>query len=89
MAIVLLLFGAAFEVGHLDHHIRHSDHHDEADAPKHRACLIFQTGMLVEAVEDVVGEPVVLGAAPAVVPVSPPDADGPSLPDTRAPPCAS
>jgi hypothetical protein len=89
LVLLLLLAGAVFEAGHLEHHIRHADHHHDTDDADNRACLIFHTGVVVEDVSDVVGDPVVVGSAPGSDTVRSPSADGPALPASRAPPRSS
>lgn len=89
MVLLLLLAGAAFEAGHLEHHLRHAcQSHDTADTDE-RACLIFQTGGVVEDVQDLRPAPVAVGLAVASVAVGPPQTDGSLLPESRAPPTSS
>jgi hypothetical protein len=89
LAVLLLLSGAAFEAGHLEHHVRHAGHHHDAGDPEHRACMIFHTGVVLECAPDVVGDPVVVGMAPGSDVVRPSTTDGPALPESRAPPRSS
>lgn len=86
LAVALLVFGLAYEVGHLRHHLEHAHLHADADHAAHRECLIFHTGALVEAVVDAppCGE--------TSLPAPPPAATRPVaaalrlLPEPRAPP---
>ncbi len=89
LALMLLLFGAAFEAGHLDHHIRHAGHDHAAADPDHCACLVFHGGVVVEDAPDFAAEPLVVGTAPDGVVVRCSEADGPGLPGSRAPPRSS
>jgi len=52
LAVSVLLFGFAFEVGHMQHHVEHARHHHDEDHESFQGCLVFHSGALaVDTVE--------------------------------------
>ncbi len=51
-AVSLLLFGFAFEVGHMQHHLEHARHQHDEGHDSHQDCLVFHAGALaVDAID--------------------------------------
>ncbi len=89
LALFVLLFGAAFEVGHIHHHIAHAGHDHHVGDPEHLDCLVFHSGVVVE--DTVSPDPgfTPVGATPADEAVRASDAHPFRIHDSRAPPASS
>jgi hypothetical protein len=52
IAASLLLFGFAFEVSHMQHHLEHARHQHDDGHDTHQDCLVFHSGALaVDAID--------------------------------------